>query len=132
MKPYWLLVFINCCYKGYDIKADDVLRWTKYPVFDNDLWVFICEKSSSIPVALGIADFDSDIKEGSLEWIQVLPEKRGMGFGQKIVCELLSRLNKKAKFVTVSGECENPSNPEKLYRKCGFAGNDVWCVSRAK
>jgi ribosomal protein S18 acetylase RimI-like enzyme len=121
---------INRCYPGSAISSDEVLRWTQFPVFDNDLWVFICEKQSNQSVALGIADFDKEIREGSLEWIQVLPEYRGRGLGAKIVSELLSRLRDKALFVTVSGEVNNPANPESLYRKCGFTGDDIWYVFR--
>jgi GNAT superfamily N-acetyltransferase len=121
--------FINRCY-GYSFTADDVLHWTKYPVFDDKLWVFIRNERTQEPVALGVADFDKEIGEGSLEWIQVLPEMRGRGFGSLIVNELLSRLKGKAKFVTVSGECDNPTNPEKLYRKCRFVGDEIWRVVR--
>ena len=39
-------------------------------------------------------------------------------------------MKEKADFVTVSGECDNPTNPETLYRKCGFNGNDIWYVFR--
>jgi len=35
-----------------------------------------------------------------------------------------------AKFATVSGQCENLTNPEALYRRCGFKGNDVWHILR--
>jgi len=119
---------INRCYDDIGASPEQVYEWTQYPVFDNDLWVFIYEKETAAPVALGIADFDCEIKEGSLEWIQVLPEKRGLGLGQALVYELLQRLKHKAVFVTVSGQIDNNTNPESLYRKCGFTGDDVWCV----
>ncbi len=35
-----------------------------------------------------------------------------------------------ADFATVSGQCKNLSRPERLCRKCGFAGNDVWHILR--
>lgn len=123
---------INSCYENTDVTPERVDEWSKYSVFDNDLWVFIIENKTKIPVALGIADFDRDINEGSLEWIQVLPEKRSLGLGHALVIELLLRLKKKADFVTVSGISENKSNPESLYRKCGFTGNDIWCVIHTK
>lgn len=113
-----------------DLSANDVSGWMRYPVFNKMLWVFICDKDSLLPVALGIADFDNSVKEGSLEWIQVLPEKRRMGLGKSIVFELLYRLKDHVDFVTVSGEVDNPSNPEALYRKCGFTGDDIWYVIR--
>lgn len=53
---------------------------------------------------------------------------KGKGLGKAVVNELLSRLKEKADFVTVSGECDNPTNPETLYRRCGFEGEDIWFV----
>jgi GNAT superfamily N-acetyltransferase len=119
--------FINHCY-GYSFTSDEVLRWTNFPVYYGNLWVAICDSTTNEPVALGIADYDSKIGEGSLEWIQVLPDKRGLGFATYIVNELLAGLSVEAKFATVSGECDNPTNPEKLYRKCGFVGDEIWGV----
>lgn len=120
--------FINRCYDDIHITPEQVCKWTQYKVFDNDLWIFIYEMSSPYPAALGIGDFDADIKEGSLEWIQTLPEKRGRGLGRALVCEMLLRLAPKASFVTVSGRADSKTNPEALYRKCGFKGEDIWCV----
>ena len=120
---------INKCYDGYSQTVESVLEWTKYPVFDNNIWIWAWDNIANVPAALGIADFDSDINEGSLEWIQVLPNYRGKGFGEAVTLELLFRFSKKADFVTVSGEVENITNPERLYRKCGFTGEAVWIVS---
>ena len=119
---------INCCYENTYITIEQIEEWLNYKVYDSELWILVIEKSSAFPIALGIADFDGEIKEGSLEWIQVLPEKRGCGIGKALVMELLSRLQPKANFATVSGQVDNKTNPEKLYRQCGFTGNDIWCV----
>jgi ribosomal protein S18 acetylase RimI-like enzyme len=77
---------------------------------------------------LGIAELDKTIQEGSLEWIQVLPAYHGLGLGKGIVQKLLSRLEKEkqVKFATVSGQVDNVTRSEALYRSCGFKGNDVW------
>lgn len=82
------------------------------------------------PAALGIAELDPTVPEGALEWIQVLPEYQGRGFGKILVLELLNRIKGKAKFTTVSGEVDNETNPERLYRSCGFVGNDTWWLLR--
>ena len=37
-----------------------------------------------------------------------------------------------ADFATVSGKVDNETNPEALYRKCGFVGNDVWHILHKK
>lgn len=63
-----------------------------------------------------------------MEWIQVLPPFRRRGYGQAVVCELLSRAQGRARFATVSGKVNDPNAPEGLYRKCGFTGNDVWHI----
>lgn len=79
-----------------------------------------------------MADFDSEMQEGIIEWIQVLPEYRGKKIGQMLVNDLLLRMKPMARFATVSGQVNNLSSPEKLYRKCGFVGNDVWHILRKK
>lgn len=40
----------------------------------------------------------------------------------------LKELN--SNFVTVSGSLDNKTNPEVLYRKCGFIDNDVWYICK--
>lgn len=35
----------------------------------------------------------------------------------------------KAKFATVSGDCNNTSNPIGLYRKTGFVGDSIWYIA---
>ena len=37
-----------------------------------------------------------------------------------------------AEFATVSGKVNNPTNPQSLYRKCGFIGDDVWHILTQK
>lgn len=53
---------------------------------------------------------------------------------RKVFCskllELLHRMKSEANFATVSGQCNNPSSPEQLYRRCGFQGDDIWHILR--
>lgn len=119
---------INNCYSDISVTESQVVGWTKEKVYDRNLWIFIMVKNTNLPVGLGIADFDKNIKEGILEWIQVLPKYRCKGIGKAIVNELLNRLEVKAEFVTVSGKIDNKTKPESLYRKCGFKGNDIWNI----
>ncbi|HQE93995.1 MAG TPA: GNAT family N-acetyltransferase [Anaerolineae bacterium] len=118
--------------QGFYIAPVDVVReWTTHPVFDQDLWIWIIDTQTDLPVALGIAEIDRDIAEGALEWIQVLPDYRGRGLGKALVKKLLFRLHNRAAFTTVAGEMNNQSNPEALYRSCGFAGSDLWWMLSA-
>lgn len=118
------------CYADPLFAPETVLGWTHHPTFDPALWVWVMDDATGAPAGLGIAELDSTIGEGALEWIQVLPEYRGRGLGTSVVQALLARLHGWAVFTTISGEVNNPSRPEALYRRCGFTGNDVWWVLR--
>jgi ribosomal protein S18 acetylase RimI-like enzyme len=120
--------FISGCYDEITLTSETVKTWIKHPVYDPDLWLWLLDGSKDIPVALGIAEFDPIVPEGSLEWIQVSPKYQGKGFGKQIVAELLKRLSNRAEFVTVSGQVENQTRPDLLYRSCGFEGEDIWWV----
>lgn len=61
---------------------------------------------------------------------QVLPTHRGRGLATALVLELLTRVQKRSAFTTVSGRVNNDTSPEQLYRRCGFTGEDVWWVLR--
>ena len=123
---------INRSYQDLSVSCEQLLSYTKSEVYDENLWIIVFEKSNNRPVACGIAELDKEIKEGVLEWIQVLPEYRGKKLGQLLVNELLTRLQGKADFVTVSGKVDNATKPERLYRKCGFTGEDIWHVLTKK
>ncbi|MBN2048199.1 MAG: GNAT family N-acetyltransferase [Anaerolineaceae bacterium] len=123
---------INACYKDMSLGAEQVRQWQREPVFDPTLWLWMWDEQADRPAGLGIADFDSAVGEGSLEWIQLLPAYRGRGLGVCLVSELLRRLRTKAAFTTVSGQVNNASRPDRVYQRCGFEGNVVWHVLRRK
>lgn len=132
MKVDEIVSFINRCYADIGVCVEQVASWRQDKVFDPDLWVWIIESVTNQPVALGIADLDQEVGEGILEWIQVLPQYWRMGIGKLVVIELLHRIKQKAKFATVSGKLHNDSNPEALYRSCGFIGDDLWHILSEK
>ena len=121
---------IGRCYADLKPSARTVASWTDHPTFSPDLWIWIVDVATGAPVALGIAELDTRIGEGALEWVQVLPRYRGRGLGAALVCELLRRCARAAAFVTVSGQMDNESRPEALYRRCGFRRQDTWWVLR--
>ena len=121
---------INKCYNGIGVSAEELRRYSERPVYHPTLWLAIRADRTGEVVATGIAELDQEIGEGILEWIQVSKEHRGCGLGSFVVLELLWRMKDIAKFATVSGQCENSTNPEALYRKFGFKGNDVWHILR--
>ena len=100
-------------------------------MYASSLWLAVRDDKTGKIVATGIAELDCECNEGILEWIQVSENYRGCGLGSYIVAELLWRMKDIAQFATVSGQCNNPANPERLYRKCGFTGNDVWHIFQA-
>lgn len=121
---------INSCYDGIGITEEELSRYLLRTVYDASLWLAVMDAHTGTIVATGIAELDREIGEGVLEWIQVSQDHRGKGLGRYIVLELLWRMKGKAGFATVSGQCNNATNPEKLYRKCGFTGNDIWHILR--
>ncbi len=123
---------INHCYFGFDISEGELKSYLQRRVYCRELWLAVRENATGEIVATGIAELDREIGEGILEWIQVSPQYRGRGLGQFLVQELLCRMSPNADFATVSGQCNNPTFPERLYRRCGFAGSDVWHVLRRK
>ena len=123
---------INFCYDAIDVNESQLQKYILRPVYDAALWIAVRERQTGEIVATGIGELDREVGEGVLEWIQVSEGYRGRGLGSFVVMELLRRMQGRARFATVSGQCNNPSNPEGLYRKCGFTGNDVWHILRRK
>ncbi len=123
---------INRSYDDITVSYDQLIEFTKTRVYDSNLWILVLDASTSDVVGCGIAELDKELREGVIEWIQVLPEYRGKKIGTLIVNELLERLSQAARFVTVSGKKDNPTQPETLYRKCGFTGNDIWHILTKK
>lgn len=123
-----LVDVINQSYTDLSVTTEQIIGYTQTEVFCQELWIAAVDNATSCIVGCGIADFDKELHEGILEWIQVIPAYRGQKIGQLLVNELLKRMSNIAKFATVSGKVNNPTSPEMLYRKCGFVGNDIWHV----
>ncbi len=127
-----IVQIINDSYTDISVNPELIKSYTQTPVYNENLWIMVKEKATGNFVGCGLADYDTEVKELILEWIQVLPEYRGKKIGQLIVTELLFRMKGIADFATVSGKVDNATNPEALYRKCGFICNDVWHILRKK
>ncbi len=127
-----IVQIINDSYTDISVNKELIKSYTKTPVYNKNLWIMVKEKATGNFVGCGLADYDTEAKEIVLEWIQVLPEYRGKKIGKLIVTELLCRMKDVADFATVSGKVDNETNPEALYRKCGFVGNDVWHILHRK
>ena len=119
---------INASYDDLRVTAGQMESYQRTPVFCPDLWVLLKEKENGVILGGGIADYDPEVGELILEWIQVLPQYRRHGYGQFIVNCLLAKMQGVPRFATVSGKMYNPTNPEGLYRRCGFTGNDIWHI----
>ncbi len=119
---------IVACYRSERASAGELAACRLRPTFSSDLWLGIVDGMTDEIVASGIAELDTDIREGILEWVQVSPAYRRQGFGRAIVCELLTRLQGRADFVTVSGKENDPLRPRALYERCGFGGGVVWHI----
>ena len=123
---------INRSYAHCDIResADELRRLTTTPVYCPALWIgaMVDEKL----IGSIICDFDLEVGEAIIEWLQVLPAYRGRGIASALISEALKTMSGFADFATVSGECDNRTNPESVYRRCGFEGKDVWHILSKK
>lgn len=128
--PEEFAAHIGGCYSGVGISAEELKSYTSRKVYCPELWIAVRDTQTGEIAASGIGELDRDLGEGCLEWIQVSDSFRRRGLGRFIVTELLRRMQGRAAFATVSGQCANETGPEVLYRKCGFAGNDVWHILR--
>lgn len=123
-----LVDIINVSYDYLKVTKNKILALQKTPVYNSRFWILLKEKHSNKYVGSGIADFDASIGELIIEWVQVVPTCRGKGYGTLIVNFLLNEAKEIANFSTVSGRVDDSNMPERLYRKCGFVGNDVWHI----
>ena len=123
---------IGECYADGGISDEDLKKYINHPVYDPMLWIAVKDNQTEKTVATGIAELDTRIGEGILEWIQVSPKYRRMGLGEFVVNELLYRMKGKADFVTVSGKVNNKTNPLALYEHCGFSEIVIWHVLTKK
>ena len=80
---------LHACYDTPTPGTDEIVTWTRRPVFDRRVWLWIVDRKEKRPVALGIAETDRVTGEGSLEWVQVLPAFRSLGLGTMLVQELV-------------------------------------------
>ena len=119
---------INECYAEVGVSSEELCAYAQRPVYHPELWVAIRDTQNDRIVATGIAELDTRIGEGILEWIQVSPDYRRKGLGKALVCELLQRMKCIADFVTVSGRVNNPDHPFALYLSCGFKNPVIWHV----
>ena len=120
------LINLSYLHLGISVSEKDVSEWTESIVYRSDLWTGVYFEGKLIGAV--ISDFDSDIKEGIVEWVQILPDHRRRGLALCALCENLKMMQNSASFATVSCEIGNITNPERLYRKAGFHGNDIWHI----
>lgn len=123
---------INSCYGGIGVTEAELQAYTERTVYNASLWLAVQNDKTGELAATAIGELDTETGEGTLEWVQVSESYRGRGLGRYMVEELLYRMSGIARFATVSGKCNNLSNPERLYRSCGFMGNDVWHILTRK
>lgn len=123
-----LMEQINQAYYDQGISVDQakIEDWKAFPVYYPEGWLGLFQGDELL--ASVICEYDPEIKEGIVDWLQVSYKHQGQGFGKLILLAALQRLKQKADFVTVSGSLDNENYPEAVYRKCGFIGQDIWYI----
>lgn len=121
-----VLKIICAAYPGIQADRKWLEKLTRTAVYAPELWLMAWLDGA--PAGCLLADYDQYAREGILEWVQVLPQFRRRGVGKALVCEVLRRI--RGDFATVSGDMDNEAAPERLYRSCGFTGDDLWHIVR--
>lgn len=119
---------INASYRDIRVTEAQILAMADSPAFCPALWVAVRDGETGCTMGCAMGEFDPESGEMSIEWVQVLPSFRRKGIGRALVTQLLRRAPAGARFATVSGQADNESNPEELYRRCGFRGEDYWHI----
>lgn len=119
---------INRSYTDLSVTCEQLKGYTQTEVYAPSLWIMAVNLTDAAVVGCAMADVDRELREGVVEWVQVLPGWRRRGIARLMVCELLQRMSGMADYATVSGKTRNSTCPEALYRSCGFTGSDVWHV----
>lgn len=117
-------------HSGIRVSLEDVHRWTTTQVYCPELWIGAILNEKLVGSIL--CDLDRETGEGIIEWLQVLPEYRGRSIASALIGQALKVMKSFADFATVSGACDNITNPECVYRHCGFEGEDVWHILQQK
>lgn len=115
-------------HSGICVTEGEVRDWAAAQVYRPELWIGAFADGALVGSVIG--EFDPEAGEAVIEWLQVLPGYRGRGIASALVVRALSAMDGLAGFATVSGECGNPTQPEGVYRACGFEGDDVWHILR--
>jgi GNAT superfamily N-acetyltransferase len=93
-----------------------------------DGWFFLIERDTGQRVGLAICGYCPEMKEGFIEWIQVVPRLRNQGFGRLLVHEAIRRIHGQSRFITASGNLDAPFALGGLYKACGFVQIRQWTI----
>lgn len=115
-------------HSGIRVTEEEVRGWAEARAYRPELWIGAFADGTLAGSVIG--EFDPEAGEAVIEWLQVLPEYRRRGIAAALVPRALNAMAPFADFATVSGECDNPTRPEAVYRACGFQGDDVWHILR--
>jgi GNAT superfamily N-acetyltransferase len=103
-------------------------RMAQSPHYDPRRWFFLVETAAAQPVGFAIHGYCAEMREGFIDWIEVLPRLRHRGFGSLLTQECIRRLADKSSFITTMGSLDAPFVHGDLYKKCGFDRIRQWTI----
>ena len=122
-----LAALLETCYQGLTLtpEAAEAMRTEAFAFASAQLGAWT---RAGTLVGCCLGTFDAQAREGVVDWLAVHPLHRRKGIARALVNACVEAYIGYADFMTVSGQVDNPSHPEAVYRKCGFTGGDVWHV----
>lgn len=91
-------------------------------------WFFLRHSATGERVGLTICGHCSQMREGFIEWTEILPRFRHRGLGALLVKEAINRLAERSDFLTASGSLDAPFAMGDLYMSCGFEHLRQWSI----
>ena len=102
----------------------NIASFIKKPYYNEKLCAAVHEKATGECVCAGLGGIDTELKEAWFEALLIPDGHIGGSASRLLINELLRRMAPMAEFVTANAPCG--SNLERLLRKCGFTGGDIW------
>lgn len=123
-----LVDLVNASYGKEKYKLNDIESLKAKAIYSPGLWLGYYEEDELVGLLIG--DFDSKVKEASIEQIVVKENYRRQGKATSLVYEFLARVKEKAYVATVFARCDVKGlpNPVDLFRHCGYGEEYHWYV----
>lgn len=110
------------------VTAEQLQAMAKLAFYQPEHWFFLRHDGSGETVGVALGGFCSEMEEGFIDWVEVVPRFRGRGLGRCLILESIRHLCGSSRFITWTGSLDAPFVVGDLYKHCGFTRTRQWTV----